>query len=145
MNYLRFAAFGLVCSAAPVLAQTATLTANTTDLAAVGGQVMLTASVSYDGEPGAVGWSIQLPADWTLESVSGPNLPAVAPDAGTSGTLEFAYVSVPPYRAEFSIIVRYPAGAKSGVATPTVLLRAAGKLTTLKPQPVQLGAPAPRS
>ncbi len=121
------------------LAQTASLTADTTALAAGGGSVTLTATVTYDGQPGALGWSIELPADWSLVSVSGANLPGIAPDLGNSGTLEFAYFTIPANRAEFKLAVRYPAGATAAKAIPTVLIRANGKLATLEPAPVEFG------
>jgi hypothetical protein len=87
-----------------------------------------------------VGWSIALPADWTLVSVGGANVPEIAPEAGTTGTLEFAYTSAPAGRAEFSVIVKYPAGVKSAKATPTVLVRTAGKLATLNPTAVEFSS-----
>jgi hypothetical protein len=127
----------LVATAA--FAQTATLKSDATALSAGGGSVQLSASVAYDGQPGAVGWSIALPADWSLVSVGGANVPEIAPDAGTTGTLEFAYTSAPAGRAEFTVVVKYPAGAKSAKATPTVLVRTAGKLATLNPAAVEFG------
>lgn len=141
MKYLRLAIVAALCTAASAFAQNAILTANTTTLVPSGGSVVLTATANYDGEPGALGWAIALPANWTLESVSGPNLPAISPEVGTTGTLEFAFTNVPPQRAEFTVIVRYPAGASSATATPTVLLRGGGKLTTLKPAAIQMRTP----
>lgn len=138
MKSLRLAFALLVCSFASAFAQTASLTADTTVLSPAGGTVSFTATVSYDGEPGAVGWSIALPADWSLVSVSGADVPAIAPEAGTTGTLEFAYTSVPAQRASFVITVKYPANAPTTSATPTVLVRANGKLSTLAPKPVEL-------
>ena len=140
MNYLRFAFVALFCSAAAAFAQTATLSADSNRLAASGGQIVLTATVSYEGEPGALGWAIELPANWSLVSVVGPDAPSVAPSAGTTGTLEFAYTSVPANRAAFSVVVSYPAGAAAANATPTVLVRSAGKLATLKPTAVTFQA-----
>jgi hypothetical protein len=124
--------------AATAFAQNATLTSDTTALVPSGGSVTLTATASYDATPGALGWSIALPADWTLVSVSGPHVPAIAPEPGTAGTLEFAYTSVPAQRAEFTVEVRYPANASPTKLTPTVLLRSDGKLTTLTPPAVEL-------
>jgi hypothetical protein len=138
MNSLRLAAFALVCAVAPAFANTATLSADNSTLAPSGGTVAFTATASYEGQPGALGWSITLPAEWSLVSVSGPNVPTIAPAAGTTGTLEFAFTSVPAQRAEFTVLVSYPANAKSTAATSTALIRAGGKLATLKPAPVQL-------
>ena len=112
------------------LAQSAVLTAETKALAA---------TANYEGQPGALGWSIALPADWFLVSVSGPNPPGIAPEAGSAGTLEFAYFAIPANRAEFKFVVRYPPGAATAKATPTVLIRANGKLVTLEPAAVAFG------
>ena len=138
MNPLRLAVLGLVVSAASAFAQTASLSADTNALSPSGGTVTLTAAVSYEGEPGAIGWAIALPADWSFVSVAGPNVPAIAPEAGTTGTLEFAYTAVPAQRAEFTVTVKYPANARTTSAGSTVLLRSGGKLNTLNPRPVQL-------
>lgn len=126
--------------ASVALAQSANLTADNAQLSGSGGQVTLTASASYDGTPGAIGWAIKLPPDWSLASVAGPNVPAIAPAAGSTGTLEFAYSSVPAGQSAFSVVVNYPAGATATQAAATVLIRINGKLTTLSPAPVELKA-----
>lgn len=127
-----------IFGAGVAFAQNASLSSDTTTLSASGGTVTLTATVNYDSTPGALAWSIALPEDWTLVSISGPNVPPIAPEAGAGGTLEFAYMSVPAQRAEFAVQVRYPARAGAAKATPTVLVRTEGKLTTLTPPPVSL-------
>lgn len=113
--------------------QTAALTATSNELAPRGGVVQLGAVLTYDGQPGAVAWSISVPAGWSLVSVSGPNLPAIAPPAGAGGVLEFAFTSVPLGRVDFSILVRYPAGLPAAAVGATAYLRADGKLSTLTP------------
>ena len=133
----------LIASVAAVAAsfafgQNASLTSDTQVLAQSGGTVVLRAIAEYEGEPGALGWTIALPADWSLVVVNGPHVPAIAPEAGSTGPLEFAYTSVPANRAEFSVVVRYPANPTSTQATSTVLLRSGGKLTTLTPTPVPM-------
>lgn len=130
-------AFAAVMLTASAFAQTATLQADSTALSASGGTVSLTAAVKYDGQPGAIGWSIELPNDWKLVAVSGPNVPAISPGLGTSGTLEFAYSAVPAERAEFSVVVSYPAGASATKASSTVLVRKEGKLATLSPAAIE--------
>src|SRR5215217_2782823 len=100
-----------IFGASMAFAQTAALSSDTTTLAPGGGTVTFTATVNYDATPGALGWSIALPADWTLVDVTGPSVPAIAPEPGSAGTLEFAYTAVPAQRAEFSVQVRYPANA----------------------------------
>jgi hypothetical protein len=143
MNKLRCLLAAAFLAASSALAQNAALTADQTALAPAGGMVMLTATASYEGEPGALGWSIALPADWSLVSISGPNVPAIAPEPGASGTLEFAFTSVPAGRAEFSVVVKYPANTSAATATPKVLVRSGGKLATLTPAPVQLRGSLP--
>ncbi len=139
MKTIRFLFAGAAAFVASfALAQNASLVSDTSVLAQSGGTLVLRATADYDGEPGALGWAIALPADWSLVAVNGPQAPAIAPEAGSTGTLEFAYTSVPAGRAEFAVIVRYPANAASTQAVPTVLLRKAGKLTTLTPAPVAL-------
>jgi drug/metabolite transporter (DMT)-like permease len=138
MKYLRFAPLFALLASGSLFGQSASLKADNATLAASGGNVLLTATVNYDGEPGALGYAIALPADWSFVSVMGPNVPAITPEAGSTGMLEFAFTSVPANRAEFSVLVHYPASAASAKATPTVLVRSAGKLSTLKPAPVEL-------
>ncbi len=137
--FRRLVATFVLGAATAAFAQTASLKADSTALAAGGGSVALTASVSYDGQPAALGWEIALPTDWTLVSVSGANVPEIAPVAGASGTLEFAYTSAPAGKAEFIVIVRYPVGSTTAKAVPTVLVRANGKLATLTPAPIEFG------
>ena len=137
---LRYLAVTLALGLASVaFAQTASLKADAAALIPSGGSVTFTAAATYDGQPAALGWVIALPSDWTLVSVSGANAPEISPDVGSTGTLEFAYISAPAGRAEFNVVVRYPAGATTAKAVPTVLIRASGKLTTLAPTAVEFG------
>lgn len=139
MKTIRFLLAGAAAIAASVaFAQNASLSSDTSVMAQSGGTLVLRATADYEGEPGALGWSIVLPADWSLVAVNGPHAPNIAPEAGSTGTLEFAYTTVPAARAEFAVIVRYPANASSTQATPTVLVRSGGKLTTLTPAPVRI-------
>ncbi len=137
---LRYLAVTFALGLASVaFAQTASLKADVAALIPSGGSVTLTAAATYDGQPAALGWAIALPSDWTLVSVSGVNIPEISPDVGSTGTLEFAYTSAPAGRAEFNVVVRYPAGATTAKAVPTVLIRANGKLATLSPTAVEFG------
>lgn len=126
------------CACATAFAQTASLDTNVTKLVAAGGDLVLTATVVYDQQPSALGWSIALPSDWALVSVAGPNTPAVVPPAGSGGVLEFAFTSVPANRAQFAITAHYPANADSVVLTSTVFVRADGRLATLTPTPIRI-------
>ena len=127
-----------VFAAVGLRAQSASLSSDTTVLAPSGGNVTLRAVADYEGEPGALGWSIKLPADWSLVAINGPHVPEIKPEAGAGGELEFAFTNVPAAKAEFSVIVSYPANSSSVAATSTALVRSGGKLTTLAPAPVQM-------
>lgn len=129
---------GLLGSAVSALAQTATLIADSTRLSADGGVVALTASAAYEGAPGAVGVALELPANWELVAVSGPDIPAVAPKPGTSGKLEFAYLQTPASRLEFTVQVRYPAGVTAALVSSQVVVRTEGRMATAKSEPVRL-------
>jgi hypothetical protein len=136
-------ALPVALAASFAFAQTASLSSDTSVLAQSGGTLVLRATTEYQGEPGALGWALALPADWSLVAINGPQAPAIAPAVGSTGTLEFAFTDVPAKRAEFAVIVRYPANAPSTQATPTVLVRSGGKLTTLTPAPVELRGVGP--
>lgn len=132
--------FGLLGSAVSALAQSATLLADSTRLHAEGGVVALTARAAYEGAPGAVGVALDLPRDWELVAVSGPDVPSVAPKAGTSGKLEFAYLQTPASRLEFTVQVRYPAGVTAALVSSHVVVRNDGQMATAKSEPVRLRA-----
>ena len=138
IRFFVSALFITASSAVGLRAQNATLTTDTPVLAPSGGTLVLRAAADYADEPGAVGWSIKLPGDWSLVSINGPHVPDIRPDVGATGELEFAFTSIPANRAEFSVIIRYPVNAASAEATSTALIRASGKLATLTPAPVQL-------
>jgi hypothetical protein len=123
------------------LAQTASLTARTNELSPNGGEITLQAALGYNERPAALGWSIPLPAGWSMVRVGGGEGPQVVPEPGTTGTLEFAYTSVPDYMASFAVTVRYPAGSGGVKISPTVIVRTVGKLITLTPAPVSLHQP----
>ncbi len=129
---------GFLSLAASLFGQSASLQADSRELNPAGGEIALTAVTTYEGELGALGWEIQLPAGWRLARLSGPNAPAVASPPGTMGTLEFAFAQMPPARTAFLVHVAYPPQAAAGVVSGTALLRAHGKLTTLKPEPVDV-------
>src|SRR4051812_4883399 len=95
MNLRKIATFGAaLLAAAASYGQSATLTPASSNVAA-GTPVTLTASANYVGSLSAVGWSVTLPEGWSFVSTSGPNPPQVGPQAGATGTLEWAYTNVP--------------------------------------------------
>jgi hypothetical protein len=134
------AALLLGCCALPTsgLAQTASLTTRTNDLSPNGGEITLLAALGYNERPAALGWSIALPAGWSMVRLGGGDGPQVAPEPGTTGTLEFAYTSVPDFMASFAVTVRYPAGLGGAKIASTVIVRTNGKVMTLTPDTVVL-------
>jgi hypothetical protein len=137
MNLLRIALLGLI-TAAWATAQSATLSADLAKLSPAGGQLTLTATVVYDDTPGAIGWSVKLPEGWAFLATSGSDLPAVKPDRGAAGTLEWAYTAIPPNRAQFLFTVSYPAKtAQPAEIASTVIVRTKGALKTVTPTPIR--------
>lgn len=122
----------------------ATLSGEKTQLSPQGGTLTLTASSTYDANPAALGWEITLPADWSLIGVSGASVPDIAPAKGSTGTMEFAYVNIPAGKAEFTFEVAYPPNAAGASVESSVMMRGDGKLTTLRPEPLTITAPAVR-
>jgi hypothetical protein len=138
MRYLvTFLLLATVAAAAP----TAQLTADRQRLNAEGGTLTLRAEARYSERPGALGWAINLPEGWSLESVGGGSPPQVAAAAGTTGVAEFAYTSVPELLASFDLVVRYPTRAAAARVTATVLHRVRGELTQLEPRAIEFAQP----
>jgi hypothetical protein len=135
-------AMGLALGTAAA-AQDAALSANTDTLSPRGGTITLTAETRYETTPAALGWSLELPIGWTLVAVRGPNVPQVAADAGSVGTLDFAYTAAPARAAIFSVVVRYPAKVRHASIRPQVILRGDGQRVTLSPSAVAFSAPQP--
>jgi hypothetical protein len=137
---LVLVALGSVLRAEPLAA----LSSNGTQLAPQGGTVVLTATASYDNNPAALGWEVVLPPDWSLVGVSGANVPDIAPTKGSTGTMEFAFVTIPAGKAEFALEVAYPPNAAGTTVESSALFRGDGKLTTVRPEPLTITAPASR-
>lgn len=90
-------------------APSATLVSSVSSLQSGGGTVTLTAAITYASTPTALGFEVVLPAGWAY--VGGVGEPSVKPDAGTTGTLEWAYSSgFGATSSGFSFTVSYPAG-----------------------------------
>ncbi len=116
---------------------TATLTPDSAYLLPSTGTVTFTAAVSgYTNATSAIGWSVTLPAGWSY--VSGTGEPDVKPAAGQTGTLEWAYISIPE-SASFTFTISYPAGivADASIAS-AVIVRASGFAQTTTPAAVTL-------
>lgn len=64
----------------------------------------------------ALGLSATLPPAWKFNSIVDGDIPAVVPATGTTGVLEFAWITVPQFTAEMTLRITPPLGA-TGVAT----------------------------
>jgi hypothetical protein len=60
--------------------------------------------------PAALGFTVNLPAGWTVNNVGGANVPSIAPNPGDSGQLGFGYFSFPANHATFTVTLDYPPG-----------------------------------
>ena len=108
------------------------------ELAAAGGELVLNVVIDYGEAPAALGLSLDLPSGWSLVSVGGESKPAIVPEAGTTDTLDFAWLSAPDQSASFSITVQYPAQAGGTTLAGQAMLRRDGKSLNL-PLSVPLG------
>lgn len=111
MKSLRFSLFFLAL-ALQGYAQQAGLTADNSRLSSGGGTLKISASVTYNQTPGALGWVVTLPAGWSLVGTTGSQPPEIAPANGATARLEWAYVSIPDASVQFDFIVSYPAGLR---------------------------------
>jgi len=138
VHILRIVGCTCLLGAVSLFAQSASFQADAPTLSPSGGVVKLTAYAAYEGQPGALGWSIPLPAGWALVGVEGQNIPEIAPDPTVTGLLEFAYLTVPAQKAEFTVLLRYPAAAKPVTIAPLVIVRTEGRMQQIKPTSVDL-------
>lgn len=116
-----------------VFGQQAKLTATKTVLAPEGGSIKFTATATYDERPGALGWSISLPAGWSLRRTGGPNVPDISPIASNSGKLEWAFIAAPASPAQFDFVLRYPANSSPSNNIQAELLLCTNGKTTVVP------------
>lgn len=64
--------------------------------------------IEYEGSLKALGMEVDLPRGWTFVSASGSDAPPVVPAGGSTGTLEFAWISAPVTPVEFTYTVHVP-------------------------------------
>lgn len=89
--------------------QQVTLTPSATSYAATGGTLTFTATFTYPTTPTALGLTVNLPPGWSY--AGGLNEPGVAPFAGATGTLDWAYTeNFGSSSSTFAFSVTYPAG-----------------------------------
>lgn len=143
MHLPRLLAAALYCGLASALtAATATLTADTAIAPYAGGTVTFTATIGDYTTAAALGFEVTLPAGWSY--ATGSAGPAVTPAAGSTGTLGWAYITIPTSPASFTFTAAAPAGAGACDLAATAYLRAGGVQTTLPVATLQLiGAMAP--
>lgn len=94
-----------------VAANTVTVTPSATSYSAAGGNLTIAVTLSYTGSLAGLDFELKTPVGWKFTSVSGTNVPQIAPtpdDLGAAG-LAFAYSSIPTASASFSFVVSYPA------------------------------------
>lgn len=127
--------------AARSFAQDATLTTDTKTLSGNGEVITLQATVSYPKTPGAIGWSLECPANWEFVSVSGANLPDIKPAEKSVGPLEFAFTTPPEKGASFMVSVRLPAGVTATKIQGKVIVRNDSKRIDLAPAAILLPRP----
>ncbi len=106
-----FALFLAGTALSAVAANTVTVTPSATSYSAAGGNLTIAVSLSYTGSLAGLDFELKTPVGWKFTSVSGTNVPQIAPtpdDLGAAG-LAFAYSSIPTASASFSFVVSYPA------------------------------------
>ncbi len=110
MHRLSALLFLIVLSVA-ARAQSVTVTPGATTYASTGGTISLGVALRYSGALSSLGFQLgPLPAGWSYVSSGGSNIPQITPVAGDSGTLGFAYTSVPTGGADFTFTLSYSAG-----------------------------------
>lgn len=75
-----------------------------------GDVVEVSVQMGYDGGEAvtAVGLQTIIPDGWKFDGLSGGATPTIAPDAGRTGVLEFAWIQPPPWPATFTYRLRVP-------------------------------------
>lgn len=109
-----------------------------------GGTVTITNTLSFAGAPSGLGWSVTLPAGWSFAGTTG-QVGDVGPAAGATGTLEWAWSTVPASPVTFTYRLNVPAG-ESGpkVLTATGIVREGGNVIAIAatPTPFLVGSEA---
>ena len=143
MHLPRYLVAALYCGLASALtAATATLTADSAIVPYAGGTVTFTATIADYTTAAALGFEVTLPAGWSyVETSAGP---AVTPAAGSTGTLGWAYITIPASPATFTFTATAPAGVGACDFAATAYLRTGGVQTAIPVTTLHLaGATAP--
>lgn len=103
-----------------------------------GANVTITNTLYYSGTAQSLGWSVVLPAGWAYVSDTLGSSGVVKPAVGSTGTLDWAWTTVPASPVTFTYTVSVPAGELGARAiTANAIVRPTGA-----PAPLQF-APAP--
>jgi hypothetical protein len=125
--------------------QQASLAVEPNRLSADGGSLTFTATATYEQAPNALGWSIKLPAGWSLQRTGGAQVPEIVPASGTTSPLEWAYVAVPATQAQFEFTAHYPAGLSTNqTVTAELIVRVDGQTKSAAVQSLVLRPSATR-
>ena len=73
------------------------------------GTITITNKLTYTGSPSSLGWHVDLPAGWSFVSASGTT-GDVKPEAGVTGTLDWAWSTPPASPVTFTYTLSIPAG-----------------------------------
>ena len=103
-----------------------------------GGQVTVSVHVEHAGDLTALGVVENPPAGWTLSSVGGDDPPAIQPPGGSSGSLAFAWISVPASPVDFTYMLNVPADAtgQKTISGAVFYRKGAGELQAQIPETV---------
>jgi len=95
----------------------------------------VTIQISYSGVLTALGLEETIPDGWFYVLVGGDDAPTIPPTAGATGTIGFAWISVPASPVEFTYTVQVPEGEEGEKTFSGEVLyrRDAGELTETIP------------
>jgi hypothetical protein len=100
-----------------------------------GSTVTITNTLTFPGTPSGLGWSVTLPAGWSLVAEAGA-AGDVRPLAGDSGTLEWAWTTIPASPVSFSYTLSVPAGASGEqLIAADAIIRSGGTVSRVPVSP----------
>jgi hypothetical protein len=109
---------------------------------APGGRVTISVRVEHAGDLAALGVVENVPAGWTLVSVSGEDAPTIQPAVGAAGPLAFAWTTSPASPVDFTYVLAVPASATGQKAISGTVLYRKGGAEQQAPLPDTVLAPA---
>ncbi|GAB5561229.1 MAG: hypothetical protein SynsKO_28760 [Synoicihabitans sp.] len=78
-----------------------------------GGTVTISTTFTYTGGASALGLDVTLPAGWSYASTAGSNVPPFPPNENDTGTISWAFISVPASPVSFTYTLNVP-GEQTG-------------------------------